>query len=317
MSSFELGAPVPLTLAVTVAGVPTDATTVALTLLDPTGAQTTPPVSHTGVGAYACTVTPPMVGAWAYHWVTTGPGGGSLSGGFTITPAFSVGIVSLTDAKAQLNLRPGYTTDDVELQGFIDAATAIVEDIAGIVLPRTIIGETYDGGGPIIALRQVPVISISSVTETVFGTTYPLSPVPAGTVADGYQLVDPVRGIVARRGFGLGTFLGYGSGGGYGYTEAAPYSPDNQMLFLAGKRGVTVSYIAGYASVPANVRLGALLLIQHLWSRTQQGGRPAFVGSGSADDAPTPVDAGYTVPGDVRELLLATPTSPQRVTGIW
>lgn len=231
-------------------------------------------------------------------------------------------IVSLADTKAQLNFRPGYTTDDAELQGFIDAATAIVEDIAGVILPRTIVGETYDGGGHEIALRSVPVISITAITETVSGASYPLTSQPQGSVVDnfGYELVDPVKGIVARRGFGSGTFPALSAfpayGGGYGGGEVPPYSPDNQMLFLAGRRGVTVSYVAGYQTTPPNVRLGMLLLIQHLWQSSQNGKQgPQF--NQVSGEMMVMTSSGYAVPNDVREMLLATPTSPQRKTGIW
>lgn len=244
---------------------------------------------------------------------------GNLPGSPAPASSSTTSLVSLADAKAQLNFRPGYTTDDAELQGFIDAATPLVEDIAGVILPRTIVGETYDGGVRELALRSVPVISITSVTETVFGATYPLSPTSAGTVTDdfGYELVDPVKGIVARRGFGSGTLPAYGGyGGGYGGSEVPPYSPDSQMLFLAGQRGVTVSYVAGYQVTPPNVRLGALLLVQHLWQSSQNGKQgPQF--NPTSGEMMVMTSSGYAVPNDVREMLLATPTSPQRVTGIW
>lgn len=207
-------------------------------------------------------------------------------------------IVALADAKAQLNFRAGYVTDDVELQGFIDAATPIVEDIAGVILPRTITAETYDGGGPVIALRSVPVLSVTSVVEYLGTSAYTLTSQPQGAASPnnyGYELVDPLRGILGRRGI------------------AGDLTP-----FLGGQRGVVVSYVAGYQTVPANVRLGALRLVQHLWQNSQNGmggtgGLPPF---NPGMEMPSTMVAGYAVPNDVVQILVATPTSPRRLVGI-
>src|SRR5262249_51567503 len=53
-------------------GVPTDATTVTLTVTDPAGAVTTPAVTHPSTGTYTANVACTVVGIWSYLWGGTG-----------------------------------------------------------------------------------------------------------------------------------------------------------------------------------------------------------------------------------------------------
>ncbi|MFI5973512.1 head-tail connector protein [Streptomyces sp. NPDC051452] len=142
-------------------------------------------------------------------------------------------IVSLAAAKAQLNIPDDNTADDVELLGFIDAATAAVEKQLGkVVEPRTIVDE-LDFHRPVrsFLLRSVPVISLTSLTSLDGSHSWDVSPSAAH--------VDPESGRV--------TLLG------------------------ATIRGTAVGiYQAGLTVVGANVRLAAKIIIQHLWE-TQRG----------------------------------------------
>ena len=64
---------------------------------------------------------------------------------------------------------------------------------------------------------------------------------------------------------------------------------------------IKIIYIAGRATVPANVRLATLMLVQHLWTTSQNnknGGRPNLGG----DDTFVP-GMGFAVPNRVKELL--------------
>lgn len=200
-------------------------------------------------------------------------------------------LVTVAEAKAQLNIDSADTTYDTELQTYIDATTAVVEVLAGTVVPVTRTNEVYTPNGRSrIALRKTPIVSISSVKEYVGNTAYTLTSQPLASTTDnyGYDLVDSNGGILVRRG-----------------------ASGNEMPFLGD---VTVTYQAGYASTPANVKLAALELIQHWWQNSQQG----FAQAGSefaVEDGVTQV-AGFNVPNQIVAMLAATPSSPRRLPGI-
>lgn len=173
---------------------------------------------------------------------------------------------TLAEAKAQLNIPSGDTSNDVELQGFIDAAAGVAEGIVGPITSTTYT-EVHDGGGPFIVLNNPPIISVTSVIDMVGPTAYTLVDAEINTVtgAYSYSIDSYERGVIARR-----------------------YSGGLVGTFEGGTRNIQVVYDAGRAVVPAPVRLGALLLIEHLWEQTQRGnstGRPA---AGSEPDADVP-----------------------------
>ena len=191
-------------------------------------------------------------------------------------------IVSLADVKAHLNKTD--TDDDTELQFFIDAATPVIENIAGPVLPQTKT-EYYNGGVSQIVLNWLPIVSVTSIVETYGQTNYSLTEISLGSsnTAFGYT-VDYTTGKVVRRAYNA------------------------EALFPTGTNNVKVVYQAGRATIPANVRLATLMLIQHLWSTSQlnrNGARPTLGG----DDSFT-VGAGFAVPNRVRELLQPSPRVP-------
>lgn len=168
--------------------------------------------------------------------------------------------VTLSDVHDQLNIPASDTTHDAELQRYLDAADGYIAYRIGPLTPTQFTGEVHDGGWPTIALFNVPVISIQSVTEYLGETAYPLTSQPPGSTVDnyGYSLDDPASGILVRRS-GAGTAI----------------------RFLAGPRSVVVDYTAGWQTVPPEVQLAVLLDIQGLYQLTQQGGRPQFSGDGA------------------------------------
>ena len=187
-------------------------------------------------------------------------------------------LVTIPDVVAELNL-PSTPADTTELQGFIDAATGVVEDYVGHVV-NVSVTEVHDGGDVSIWLRETPVVSVQSITEVIGLIPYTLTEQPVGSPVDnfGYTLDDPASGMVVRRSAGSSPFP-----------------------FFDNVGNVTVTYTAGRASVPANVRLGTLELIRHMYERGQQGMRPAY--GAPADEAYGPTPAGYLVPNRVKELL--------------
>lgn len=194
-------------------------------------------------------------------------------------------IVSLADARAHLNFTAD-TSHDTELQGFIDAATPVIEDIVGAIVSTTWTAEEHDArGGRVIFLRHPPVFDVTTVTEYRMGTAYTLTEVatPALAAANTYA-VDLTTGRILR---GWSAMWGWG----YSYGDI-----------------IQVTYESGRATVPANIRLAALELIRHLYQLSQQGGRPAFSG-GAVDEGPwTP--SGFAVPTRVIELLAPNQRPP-------
>lgn len=172
-------------------------------------------------------------------------------------------IVTLAVAKAQLNILPDDTSNDVELQGYVDAATAAVEKQLGrIVEPRTIT-EAYDFGNGTTSflLRAVPVISLTSIVSLDGSQTW--------TVAAPVMYVDGASGSV--------TVL-----------SGPP---------LVGQALVTIQ--AGMQSIGANVRLAATIIIEHLWE-TQRGQMGVQLGG---DGETYVSGRGYAIPRRAIELL--------------
>lgn len=170
-------------------------------------------------------------------------------------------IVTLSDVHNHLNIPQDDATNDVELQGFIDAATSFITYIAGPVVPQSFI-ETYEvDGQDTVLLRNVPVQSIQSVTEYVGVVGYTLTSQPPGETVDnyGYSLDIPSQGLLVRRS-GVGT----------------------RMNFIGPV--VVIAYTAGRDTVPGDMRLAALEDIRGLYQITQQGGRPAFGTGGDGSE---------------------------------
>ena len=191
-------------------------------------------------------------------------------------------LVTISEVRTHLNIPASDTSHDTELQGFMDAAQVIIENIVGSVV-QTTYTETYDGGNSYIEFRHKPVFSITSVSEYQGSTLTAVAVAtnPALATTPSYTF-DSFMNRVVRR-----------NAGGW------------ESYFPLGANAIAITYVAGLASVPANVRLAALELIRHLYQQTQQGGRPSFGGSGS-DETYSP-GSGYAVPNRVLELLDATP----------
>lgn len=167
-------------------------------------------------------------------------------------------LVTLNETKLHLNIPESETQYDTELATFIAAATPIIEHLVGPVDIRTITSETYDvRGRKSIILRTVPVVTITSVKEYIGIQEYVLTDQPPGASSVslyGYTLKNASSGLITRRANGF------------------------DMRFLGAE--IVVSYTAGRASVPADVKLAALDDIRALWSQTQVASRPQFGGGG-------------------------------------
>jgi hypothetical protein len=280
---WYLGQDVPL--AVTVlndAGAAANASSVVVTVTNPDGTTQTPAVTNPGTGSYQAVVTAAaQPGTYLARWVATGSGFTFVyETQFQVQPSTVEQIVDLQSVKAHLNMIPTDTSQDAELLGFILAATPIIRDIIGPILPESHV-QFFDGGVETISLPWQPVIAIQSIYEYYGLSSFLLTEQQLGQQMNAFAFtVDYVTGQVTRRTFG---------------GQAAK--------FAIGDKNVKATWTAGRTDIPYNVRLGALELIRHNWQMTQQGGRGRMRSSvgGGGDEMSVPI--GFAVPDRVVEML--------------
>lgn len=172
-------------------------------------------------------------------------------------------LLTLAEAKAQLDTTSN--VDDVELQAYIDALTAVIERHVGPVEPREFT-ETIEGRGSSMCLSHIPVVALVSVGPAV----------EAGDPLDLDTLVlDRSTGIIRYRG---GSFA--------------------ETLW-------SVTYTAGRGEVPATINLAARILLQHLWRTQYGAARGLpGIGGGDDFSVTEPIAGwGYAVPNRVLQLL--------------
>ena len=231
---WDVGDVVPLTVNVKDAdGNLADATTVVLTITLPDDTTATPSVTNASTGVYQVDYTPTQVGRYRVRWVATGTNAGVYQDAFETRDSAATMLVSLTAAKAHLNIET--TTHDDELRHFIEAASRACEKTTGKRWMRQTVVATKSGGRSHLSLAAYPLSSVTSVTED--GTTL---------TASDYH-VDLERGLLTRASgdYGVGTWS-------------------------AGFDNIVVTYETGTATTPATIRQGVLEMTRHLWL-TQRG----------------------------------------------
>lgn len=87
-------------------------------------------------------------------------------------------LVTLEEAKRQLDITG--TTEDVELQTYIDALPAVIEGFVGVVEQREIV-DTITGDGPVLAVLHPPLVSVTSLSGG--GTSYGADTLTVNSVA--------------------------------------------------------------------------------------------------------------------------------------
>lgn len=173
-----------------------------------------------------------------------------------------MGIVTLEQAKKQLNIAPDNTDDDEELQTYIDAAGGAVEThLHEVVVSRQVSERLTLDGSSHFRLWQRPVIELLSLTNRADNSTFDISGLDVDTDTG---LVEVVSGV----------------------------APNGRY---------TATYQAGYATVPTNYQLGAMLILQHLWD-TQRGTQGTVPGMAGADDNYDPRWS-FSIPRRALELL--------------
>ncbi len=262
--SVDLGDVVPLSISIYDSdGALANATTVVLTVTLPDQTTATPSVTNVSPGIYEAAYATAQAGRHGVRWLATGTNAGAFSDVFDVRPASLAMIVSLADAKANLNIPADDTSRDEELRGFVEAATGVIERYVGAVV-RTTHTEDYDGGGTAIALDHPPVLAITQVTEG------------GGVLAASDYKVDGPSGVLMRQ-------LG-----------------DERYTWQPGSRNISVQYVAGMAIIPAHYTLAAKIIIRHMWETTRNSGgsRPALVETDLVD-----ASSSYAIPYRALELL--------------
>jgi hypothetical protein len=255
------------------AGVLTHAATVTLTVTLPDGTTATPAITDAAVpGQYRLAYQTTIPGRYTAHAVTTGPvtsWDDEWDAAATPWPA----MVSLADAKAQLNMDVTNHAFDDELREYIAGVTGAVEEYKHEVIVRRTITDELDlgyGGGYSYAygygyrrrfrVRSAPVISLTSVVSWDGTVTWDITQMkagPSGTVRVMGGI--PVTGLVE------------------------------------------VTYTAGYAQIPPRYKRGALVVLQHVWE-TQRGQATVMGGVTGPEEFRQPREF-YTVPGKAKEYL--------------
>lgn len=274
MTTYLLGAPVPVTISVRQTGTLVDPTTINLVLHRPTASVKTytynpGDITRDSVGAFHVDIPASdlaEVEHYPYAWTTTGPGAGVVAGSFDIRDPFTAAVLPLQDAKDQLDIPQTTTTYDDEIQSFVDTITENMERMTGGPLLNRSITERIESGysDTVLAVRYRPLVSVTSIVDTASGSTLSIADVELDTNA----------GLIRRK-------LGVG---------------------LLGVSCVyTVTYVAGWGtSVPASFAMAGRIILAHLWA-TQHGpsARPAL---GGLDEVTLP-GWGYAIPNRAAELL--------------
>lgn len=249
---------------------------ITLTITLPDGTITEPTPSSPSIGVYEYDYLTIQEGRHLARWVATGANASAFVETFDVRPAEWPALISLADAKAQLNISPSYVTHDEEIRSYIESATAVIEGYVGAVVRRTVV-QTVTGRGPTIVLHTTPVLSVIQVEED-------------GEVLDDvFWSINIETGILTRL---SGDMV-------YPWGQALP-DVDN----------VIVTYVAGREVVPANHGLAARMIVQHLWE-SQRGsvGTSKFGGStvstryGGVDDVLIQPGFSFSIPRRAVELL--------------
>lgn len=185
MSVIDLGDDFTLSYDHYVNGSLADATSATWTVTLPDGTTSSQSATASSTGLYRDTYTPTQAGRHLWRWVGTGSNPGAQTGTFTVRPATPSDLISLAEAKEQLNVT-GTTYDD-EIRVFIEAATKAAEDHRDEVIARRSVTVYRDVSvADRFVLPRVPVISLTSVATIDALTSWDVSNLH----------VDPARGVV-------------------------------------------------------------------------------------------------------------------------
>lgn len=134
MPTYDLGDGVPLEYRAYVDGALADAT-VVLTIVNPAGDSSTPPLVHDEVGVYSYVVPTSNpstdIGPWLWAWSVSGELSDHESGSFFVAVAGAPVYSSLAKLKRRRKIAVDDTTDDDNLLDDLETASRMVETKTG------------------------------------------------------------------------------------------------------------------------------------------------------------------------------------------
>ena len=222
-----------------VAGDLAEAGDVTATVYLPDGTTAAPAVTTVSTGTYRIDYTPTVAGLHTLRWLATGDNAGSDVDTFHVRAAAWSGLVSLSEAKTELGWSGETDADEDALVAMIEAVSAACEAYTNRVWRQRTFTEALDGdGGSELILGHAPILSITSVTEN--------------------------GSAVAAAGYAANTST---------ITRLSGYAAGS---WTAGVRNIAVTYVAGVADVPADVRRGVLIALAHNWRSSRGMGSATF-----------------------------------------
>lgn len=258
-------------------GVLTNALSAALVITLPDG-STAAGVTVSGpvsTGVYQYDYVAAMPGRYVGRWLFAFAGGKTTAyvETFDVRPADPGYLLSLSAARAALNIPATSPVDDEEIRSMLESVTTTVEAYRGEVIVRRTIVESLTAGKSMwevaatrftasrrLTLARAPVLSVTSIVRPYDGVTWD------STTA---VLVNPAAGVLM--------------------TYGMPFYGD-----------IVVTYVAGYQVIPPNFIEAAKIILRHLWQTQQTPGMGSRVFG--VDDA-APLGFGFAVPNRAAELL--------------
>lgn len=213
-------------------GVLVNATTVTLVITLPDGVSTAPgvvvtnPPSSTGLYTYDYT-TLTQTGQYRGTWTFTMAGGKAVvyTEYFDVEATDPQWVISLRQAKKQLNIPMTDVSDDEEIGDYLSGITGVIERHIGACVPRTVV-EYKEGDRYAIRLDVTPVLSVTSmVPYLTAGISYTVGQLKVNS--EGKLM------LLSGLPFSWGPF--------------------------------EITYVAGRRPVPPNARLAGRMILQHLW----------------------------------------------------
>lgn len=172
-----------LTNTFSVAGVPTDPTTIALTITTPSGVATNytfagGTITKSGTGIYTKDIPCSEAGTWLYLWVGTGSASDAVAGTWTVS---SSNLQRLYCAPAELKSRVGIddTLDDAEILAACEAVSRWIDNWCEQTFFRVTQTRTFVPCGPytvdVDALISVTTLKTDSTGDGTYETTWAVS----------------------------------------------------------------------------------------------------------------------------------------------
>lgn len=155
-------------------------------------------------------------------------------------------IITLAEAKAQLNLSSGDVSADTQIESWINESSSIVEDYCGRkIVVQSVSGEILDGDGSrFLYPKYFPVTQLS--TETSPTTSQKLSALQYRDTPDSTwtDFEDNINYLFIR--------------------SDKPFIESYETAFPLGIQNIKISYKAGFSTVPSDIKKVVLEMVQ-IW----------------------------------------------------